>query len=69
MDKGESMSYNEGIGYISSPPFYSVECECGLTIGGTAEKGVYTLLKKHKEKGIFHDEWLDGTSVINNQTS
>ena len=41
----------------------------GLTIGGTAEKGVYTLLKKHKEKGIFHQDWLDGTNAINNQAS
>ena len=69
MVKGEGMSYNEGIGYISSPPLYSVVCECGLTIGGTAEKGVHTLWTKHKEKGIFHEEWLDGTSVINNQAS
>jgi len=53
------MSYNEGIGYISSPPNYSVVCECGLTIGGTAEKGVHTLLSKHKEKGIFHLEYKE----------
>jgi hypothetical protein len=59
MVKGEAMSYNEGIGYISSPPNYSVVCECGLIIGGTAEKGVHTLLNKHKEKGIFHLEYKE----------
>lgn len=53
------MSYNEGIGYINNPPNYSVECECGLIIGGTAEKGVHTLLKKHQEKGIFHLEYKE----------
>jgi hypothetical protein len=52
------MSYNEGIPTINTPPQYSVVCECGITIGGTAEKGVHTLLKKHKEKGVFHSEWL-----------
>jgi hypothetical protein len=69
MVKGEAMSYNEGIGYINNPPNYSVQCECGLIIGGTAEKGVHTLLKKHKEKGIFHEELMSGTSGISYQTA
>jgi hypothetical protein len=37
MVKGKAMNY-EGVGYINNPPNYSVQCECGLTIGGTAEK-------------------------------
>ena len=68
MVKGEAMNY-EGVGYINNPPNYSVQCECGLIIGGTAEKGVHTLLKKHKEKGIFHEEWISGTNGISHQAS
>ena len=68
MVKGEAMNY-EGVGYINNPPNYSVVCECGLSIGGTAEKGVHTLLKKHKEKGIFHQEWIEGSSGISHQAS
>ena len=63
------MSYNEMVGYINNPPNYSVQCECGLIIGGTAEKGVHTLLKKHKEKGIFHEERMSGISGISHQTA
>lgn len=59
MDRGEAMSYNEGIPIINTPPTYSIVCECGLTIGGTSEKGLYTLLNKHKEKGIFHQEYKE----------
>ena len=53
------MSYNEGIGTINTPPQYSVVCECGVIIGGTAERGVHTLLSRHKEKGIFHLEYKE----------
>ena len=53
------MSYNEGVPIINTPPAYSITCECGLTIGGTAEKGIHTLLKRHKEKGIFHEEYKE----------
>lgn len=53
------MSYNEGIGFVNTPPAYSIQCECGLIIGGTSEKGVHSLLKRHKEKGIFHQEYKE----------
>ena len=69
MVEGEAMNYNEGVSYIGGPPQYSVVCECGLTIGGTAEKGIHTLLKRHKEKGIFHEEWMSGNSGISHQTA
>jgi hypothetical protein len=69
MVKGEAMSYNEGVSYVNVPPAYSVQCECGVIIGGISEKGLHSLLKRHKEKGIFHDEWIDGSNGIFNPTS
>lgn len=66
MAKGEAMSYNEGLGYVNTPPTFSIQCECGVTIGGVSEKGLHSLLKRHKDKGIFHDEWLDGPNGIVN---
>ena len=57
MVKGEAMSYNEGLGYVNTPPTFSIQCECGVIIGGTSEKGLHSLLKRHKEKGTFHQEY------------
>ena len=38
-------------------PSFSYRCDgCGLMITGQSEKGVHTLVKRHKEKGIFHQE-------------
>jgi hypothetical protein len=59
MDKGKAMTYNEGIGFVNTPPAFSIQCECGLIIGGISEKGLHSLLKRHKEKGIFHQEYKE----------
>ena len=53
------MSYNEGISFVNTPPAFSIQCECGLIIGGISEKGLHSLLKRHKEKGIFHQEYKE----------
>jgi len=59
MVKGEAMSFMEPPGFVNTPPAYSIQCECGLIIGGTSEKGLHSLLKRHKEKGIFHQEYKE----------
>ena len=53
------MKIIQPVDFVNTPPAYSIECECGLIIGGIAEKGIHTLLKKHKEKGIFHKEYTE----------
>ena len=53
------MSFMEPPGFVNTPPAYSIQCECGLIIGGTSEKGLHSLLKRHKEKGIFHQEYKE----------
>jgi hypothetical protein len=55
MVKGEAM--NEGVYTYSEPPHYSKGCNCGITIIGTSEKGLQSLIKRHKEKGSIHLEW------------
>ena len=42
--------------YANERPAYSFYCVCGLAITGQSEKGLHTLIKKHREKGIFHLE-------------
>ena len=42
--------------YASERPSYSFYCVCGLAITGQSEKGLHTLIRKHREKGIFHLE-------------
>ena len=38
-------------------PSFSYRCDgCGIMITGQSERGVHTLVKRHKEKGIFHQE-------------
>ena len=43
--------------YTGEPPHYSKVCNCGVTITGTSEKGLQSLIKRHKEKGPIHLEW------------
>ena len=57
--RGEKMKIIQPVDFVNTPPAYSIECECGLIIGGIAEKGIHTLLKKHREKGIFHKEYTE----------
>ena len=43
--------------YANERPAYSFYCVCGLAITGQSEKGLHTLIRKHREKGIFHLEY------------
>jgi hypothetical protein len=43
--------------YANERPSYSFYCPCGLAITGQSEKGLHTLIRKHREKGIFHLEY------------
>ena len=43
--------------WAKESPSFSVRCECGLMITGQSEKGLHTLLRRHKEKGAFHLEF------------
>jgi hypothetical protein len=43
-------SYNES-------PHYSITCACGVTIIGASERGLQSLVKRHREKGSIHLEW------------
>ncbi len=43
-------TYNES-------PHYSMPCECGLTIIGGSEKGLQTLITRHRQKGSIHLQW------------
>jgi hypothetical protein len=56
MAKGEAMS--EPVLYYQDPPHYSKVCNCGITIIGSSEKGLQSLIKRHKEKGPIHLEWI-----------
>ena len=54
MVKGEAMNEYAAQWYAKESPNFSYRCECGLMITGQSEKGVHTLLGRHKEKEIFH---------------
>ena len=43
--------------YAKESPSFSYRCECGLMITGQSEKGLQTLVKRHREKGSIHLEW------------
>ena len=43
--------------YAKESPSFSYRCECGLMITGQSEKGLQTLVKRHREKGAIHLEW------------
>ena len=47
--------------YANERPSYSFYCVCGLAITGQSEKGLHTLIRKHREKGIFHLEYTGET--------
>ena len=49
--------------YASERPSYSFYCVCGLAITGQSEKGLHTLIRKHREKGIFHLEHTGETTM------
>jgi hypothetical protein len=55
MAKGETMS--DSVYAYSEPPHYAKTCNCGVVISGTSEKGLQSLIKRHKEKGSIHLEW------------
>ena len=47
-------------GYSSlNKPVFTMECECGLSISGNSENGIYALWGIHLEKGIFHQRWAE----------
>jgi len=56
MVKGETVMPYAAQWYASERPSYSFYCVCGLAITGQSEKGLHTLIRKHREKGIFHLE-------------
>jgi hypothetical protein len=57
MDKGERIMPYAAQWYANERPSYSFYCPCGLAITGQSEKGLHTLIRKHREKGIFHLEY------------
>jgi hypothetical protein len=56
MVKGEAMSEPIVYSYNESP-HYSITCACGVTIIGASERGLQSLVKRHREKGSIHLEW------------
>jgi hypothetical protein len=56
MVKGETVMPYAAKWYANERPAYSFYCVCGLAITGQSEKGLHTLIRKHREKGIFHLE-------------
>jgi hypothetical protein len=57
MVKGEAMNEYAAQWYAKESPSFSYRCECGLMITGQSEKGLQTLVKRHREKGSIHLEW------------
>lgn len=53
--------------WAQESPGFSYRCECNLIITGNSEKGVHSLLKKHRERGIFHCEYLGVPYVPQNK--
>ena len=49
--------------YANERPSFSFYCPCGLAITGQSEKGLRTLVERHKEKAIFHQE-IKGETVM-----
>lgn len=43
---------------IDRPPEFELTCDCGMKITGTNENGVISLLKRHRESGVFHTGYL-----------
>ena len=53
--------------WAQESPGFSYRCECGLIITGNSEKGLHSLVKKHRERGIFHCEYLGVPYVPQNR--
>ena len=51
--------------YAKESPGFSYLCECGISITGNSEKGLHTLVKNHREYGVFHYEYLGIPAPIN----
>ena len=49
--------------WAKESPNFTITCQCGIAITGQSEKGVHTLLRKHKEKGPFHLEYEGVTNA------
>jgi hypothetical protein len=63
MVKGEAIMAHVAQWYANERPSFSFYCPCGLAITGQSEKGLRTLVERHKEKGIFHQE-IKGETVM-----
>jgi hypothetical protein len=57
MVKGKTVMPHVAQWYANERPSFSFYCNCGLAITGQSEKGLQTLIKRHKEKGAIHLEW------------
>ena len=68
MVEGEAMNQYAQQWYARESPGFSYLCLCGLAISGQSEKGLHTLMKRHKEKGIFHLEWEGKTDAVSDTT-
>lgn len=44
--------------YAKESPGFSYLCECGISITGQSEKGLHTLVRNHRQYGVFHCEYL-----------
>ena len=44
--------------WAKESPGFSYRCDCGIAITGNSEKGLHTLIRRHKEKGVFHLEYV-----------
>ena len=53
--------------WAQESPGFSYRCECSLIITGNSEKGLHSLVKKHRERGIFHCEYLGVPYVPQNR--
>jgi hypothetical protein len=63
MAEGEAVMPYAAQWYASERPSFSFYCVCGLAITGQSEKGLHTLVRKHREKGIFHLEHIGETTM------
>jgi hypothetical protein len=63
MVKGEAVMAHVAQWYANERPSFSFYCPCGLAITGQSEKGLRTLVERHKEKGIFHQE-IKGETIM-----
>ena len=50
--------------YARENPGFSYCCECGLAITGQSEKGLATLIRRHKQNGTIHSIWEKGETIM-----